>query len=80
MSADAEHVVIQGRALVRAVEAPETTEPSAWFEQTISRLLIAAYRRRLRAIIGAAPIWMGDRLLGASENLPDPYGLLKGGD
>ena len=34
-------------------------------------LLLAAYRRRLRGIIGIAPTWMGERILGASERIDD---------
>ena len=66
-----EHIISQGRALVRAIEALETIEPSAGFERAISRLLVKASRRRLRAIIGTAP-GTGDRVLQASENIPDP--------
>ena len=32
----AERVIQQGRALVRAIQALETIEPSAWFERAIT--------------------------------------------
>ena len=64
-----ERAITHGRAHVRAMEALETIEPSAWLERTIARLLVAAYRRRLRAIIGAAPAWLGDRILAASDKV-----------
>jgi len=52
---DTDQVIRQGRALVRAVEALETIEPSDDSERASARLLVQAYKRRLRAIIGAAP-------------------------
>jgi hypothetical protein len=74
----AEHTIEQGRALVRAIEALGIIEPTAWFERTIARLLLAAYKRRLRAIIGAVPAWMGDRILQASERIPAQEAALFG--
>ena len=64
---DTHRVILQGRALVRAIQALETIEPSSWFERAISGVLVKAYRRRLRAIIGAAPSWVGGRILEAME-------------
>jgi hypothetical protein len=72
----AEHTIEQGRALVRAVESLGVIEPTAWFERAIARLLLAAYKRRPRAIIGAVPAWMGDRILQASERISDPEAAL----
>ena len=43
-------IIAQGRALVRAIEALGTIEPTGPFERALARLLIAAYKRRLRAI------------------------------
>ncbi len=40
-----------GQALVRAIEALDTIEPSGWSERALAGLLMAAYKRRLRAII-----------------------------
>ena len=53
----AEHVIRQGKALVRAIEALGTTEPSGWFERWQVQLLVAAYKHRLRAIGTAVPDW-----------------------
>ena len=71
-----ERVIRQGRVLVRAIQALETIEPSAGFERAIANLLVKAYRHRLRAIIGAAPAWVGNRILSASESIPDPQAAL----
>jgi hypothetical protein len=50
--------IAQGCALVRAIEALSTIEPSGPFERALARLLMAAYKRRLRAIVPAAPAWI----------------------
>ena len=44
---------------------------SAPFEPPLSRLLLAAYKRRLRAIVAAAPSWVGEEILSASERIGD---------
>ena len=74
----ADRVIRQGRALVRAIEALEIIEPTAGFERAIAGLLAKAYKRRLRAIIAAVPTWAGDRILQASESIPDPRAALFG--
>ncbi len=61
------HIITQGQALVRAIEALQVIEPSGWLERVIVRLLLAAYRRRLRAIVVSAPTWVSDKVLAASE-------------
>jgi hypothetical protein len=48
-------LISQGLALVRAIEALGTIEPSGPFERALARLLMAAYKRRLRAIAAAVP-------------------------
>ena len=73
-----DRVIRQGRALVRAIEALEIIEPSASFEHAIAGLLVKAYKRRLRAIVGAVPTWAGDRILAASESIPDRRAALFG--
>jgi len=60
-------IITQGQALVRAIEALEVIEPSGWLECGIIRFLVAGYKRRLRAIVGAVPSWMSDKILSASE-------------
>jgi hypothetical protein len=44
-------VIEQGKALVRAIEALGTIEPTGPTERALARLLLAGYKRRLRAII-----------------------------
>ena len=44
-------ILYQGKALVRAIEALGTIEPTGPFEQALARLLMAVYKRRLRAIV-----------------------------
>ena len=70
----------QGRALVRAIEALEAITPSSGLERLMARSLVEAYRRRLRSIIGAVPGWAGDRVLGASESIPESSGSVDGGE
>ena len=65
------HIIQQGRALVRAIEALGTIEPSGPFEELITGLLLAAYKRRLRGIVEAVPAWMTERILTASEQIKD---------
>ena len=60
-----DRVISQGRALVRAIEAIGEIEPSGWFERALARLLLAAYRRRLRGIVEAVPDWAKAKILGA---------------
>ena len=71
-----EHGITQGQALVRAIEVIGIIEPSAWFERAIAGLLLAAYKRRLRAIVAVEPTWVTERILEASERIPDPVAEL----
>ncbi len=59
------------QSLVRAIEALGTIEPSGWSERALAGLLMAAYKRQLRAIIAAAPDWVGERILSASQHVGD---------
>jgi len=61
----------QGKALVRAIEALETIEPTGPIESAITWLLLKAYRRRLRAMVGTAPAWVSEEILSASERIGD---------
>ena len=72
-----ERVITQGRALVCAIEAIGVIEPSAWFERAIAGLLLAAYKRRLRAIVAVAPTGVTDTLE-TSERIPDTVAALFG--
>jgi hypothetical protein len=40
-----DHIITQGRALVRAIEALGTIQPTGLFERALARLLMAAYKR-----------------------------------
>lgn len=71
-----ERIIAQGRALVRAIEALGTIEATGPFERAIAGLLMAVYKRRLRAIIAAAPAWVGEEILGVSEHLGDDRAAL----
>ena len=64
-----DRIIEQGKALVRAIEAIGTIEPSGWFERMIARLLLAAYKQRLRGAIAALPSWAGEEILSASQHL-----------
>jgi len=51
-------IVAKGKALVRAIEALGTIEPSGAIERAAARLLLYAYKRRLRGVVEAALVWM----------------------
>jgi hypothetical protein len=48
-------IITQGKALVRAIEALGTIEPTGPFEWALAWLLMAAHKRRLREIMEAVP-------------------------
>jgi len=50
-----DRILRQGRALVRAVEALGTIQPSGPFERALARLPMAATKRRLRGIVAPVP-------------------------
>jgi hypothetical protein len=50
-----DRILRQGRALVRAIEAMDTIEPSGPLERALALLRMAAYKRRLRAIVKVVP-------------------------
>jgi hypothetical protein len=66
-----EHVLEQGKALVRAIESLETIGSSGPFETSTKWLLLMAYRHRLRAIVAAGPAWVAEEILSASEGIAD---------
>jgi hypothetical protein len=55
----------------KAIEALGTNQPTGGFERATAALRLAAYKRRLRAITAAAPVWMAERILSASEAIPE---------
>ena len=71
-----ERIIAQGKALVRAIEALGTIESSDQLERALARLLMAAYKRRLRAIVANAPSWVTEEILSASENISDQRAML----
>jgi len=66
-----DHLISQGRALVHAIEALGTIGPTGPFERALARLPMAAYKRRLRAIVKVAPAWVSEEILSASEAIGD---------
>jgi len=50
-----DRIIAQGKALVRAIEALGTIQPTGSYERALARLLMAAYKRRLRAIVKVVP-------------------------
>lgn len=52
---------------IRTTVAPEATEPTEAIEKAMLWLLPQAHRQRLRAIIEAAPSWMGEEILSVSQ-------------
>jgi hypothetical protein len=66
-----DRIIRQGRALVRAIEGLATIEPTGPIERALASLLVAAYKRRLRAIVETVPSWVAEKILGASEHIGD---------
>ena len=66
-----DRILEQGKALVRAIEALGTIKPSGAFERALARLLMAAYKQRLRAIVASAPSRVTEEILSASEHISD---------
>ena len=50
-----DRIIAQGRALVRAIEALGTIEPSSAIERAAARLLLCVYKRRLRGVAAVTP-------------------------
>jgi hypothetical protein len=50
-----DRIIRRGRALVRAVDALGTIQPIGLFECALTRLLVAAYKRRFRGIVKVRP-------------------------
>ena len=66
-----DRIIAQGKALVRAIEALGTIEPSGWFERWQAKMLQRAYKERLRAIVAGAPEWAAEEILSAREHIPE---------
>jgi hypothetical protein len=67
---------LTSRALVRAIEALGTIQPTGPFERALARLLMAAYKRRLRGIVKLAPAWVSEEILNASEHIGEDRAVL----
>jgi hypothetical protein len=66
-----DRIIEQGKALVRAIEALETIEPTGPIERVQAWFLLQAYRRRLRAIVEAAPDWVVEEIVSASQHIEE---------
>jgi hypothetical protein len=71
-----DRIIEQGRALVRAIEALDTIEPTGPIERFLVWFLLSAYKHRLRAIVKAAPSWVTEEILSASEQIGDDRAAL----
>jgi len=64
-------LIAQGRALVWAIEALDTVQPSRPFEIELAQLLRDACKRCLRDIVAEAPSWASAEILGAGQVVQD---------
>ena len=53
-----------------------TIEPTNHLERKLARLLLYVYKRRLRGIVEAAPPWVSEEILSASERTADDRAVL----
>jgi hypothetical protein len=65
-----DRIMAQGKALARAIE------PTGPFERTLARLLLATYKRRLRAIVKVVPTWVSEEIPSASEHIREDRAVL----
>ncbi|MCP4538482.1 MAG: hypothetical protein GY832_15205 [Chloroflexi bacterium] len=61
-SESTDQIIVQGRALAQALQALDAIEPDNYFEKHITKLLAAAYERRLKEILEAAPAWVSEEI------------------
>ena len=66
----------RGCTFARAIEAQGIIEPVGPYERALARLLMAAYKRLLRAIVKVVPTWVSEEILGASEHIGDDRPVL----
>jgi len=71
-----DRILCQGCPHVRAIEALGTIEPTGPFERALLRLFLAAYKHRLRQIVGAASAWASEETLSTSERIGDQWAVL----
>jgi hypothetical protein len=66
-----ERVLEQGRALVRAIEALDTIEPTSPIERAAMWFLIRAYMLRLRGLVATAPVSVAGEILSESQYIDE---------
>ena len=59
----ANRIIEQGRALVQAIAAMDTSAPTNHFVRWKARLLQVEYRHRLREILRNVPAWVAEEIL-----------------
>jgi hypothetical protein len=64
-------ILKQVQAFAHQIQVPASIEPPGLLERALARLLMAAYRRRLRAIVRVVPTWVSEEILSASEHIRD---------
>jgi hypothetical protein len=69
-------MIAQGHALVRAIGALDTIQPSGPFERALARLLMGAHKHRLRVTVKVVPTWVSEEILSASEHIGDDRAVL----
>ena len=67
----ASKIIAEGRALVRAIAAIDTSVPGDPIEHRQARLLQVEYRHCLRELLRAVPAWVAEEILSASEQIGD---------
>jgi hypothetical protein len=65
-------IIAQGRALVQAIAAMDTTAPTDRFERRQARLLQVETRHRLREILRVVPAWVAEEILSAGQHIGGP--------
>jgi hypothetical protein len=65
-------IIAQGRALVQAIAAMDTSAPTDRFERQQARLLQVEYRHRLREMLRVVPAWVAEEILSAGQHIGDP--------
>ena len=68
-------IIAQGRALVQAIAAMDTSAPTDRFERQQARLLQVEYRHRLREMLRAVPAWVAEEILSAGQHIGGPAHL-----
>jgi hypothetical protein len=68
MTADlTNRIISQDRTLARAIEVLGTIRPTGPFGRALARLLMAAYKRCLRAIVKVVLTWVSEKMLSTRE-------------